>query len=133
MALIDPWTRATPRVAQVAGGYVTIVNSGNQPDRLLTVTSPIAERIEVHESISVGGVVSMRPVDDLVIRPRETVALKPGGLHLMLLKPTARLRQGERFPATFVFEKAGAIAVEFVVQGMGANAPPHMEHGPPRQ
>lgn len=133
LTLTDPWARATPSVAPVAGGYVTIVNRGSEPDRLLTVTSPMAERIEVHESTTVDGVARMRPVDTLVIAPGETVVLKPGGLHLMLLKPSAPLRQEERFPATFVFEKAGAIAVEFAVQGMGASAAPHAGHGPPRQ
>lgn len=133
LTLVNPWTRATPPIAQVAGGYVTIVNSGNQSDRLLTVTSPIAERIEIHESTIVDGVARMRPVAELVIARGETVALKPGGLHLMLLKPSRQLRQGERIPGTFVFEKAGVVSVEFVVQGMGASAAPHADHGPPRQ
>jgi len=133
LTLIDPWARATPPVTQVAGGYVTIVNSGSQADRLLTVTSPIAERIEVHESTIVDGVARMRPVSDMVIAPGQTVVLKPGGLHLMLLKPSRPLRQGDRIPGTFVFEKAGAVAVEFAVQGMAAGPPPHADHEAPRQ
>lgn len=133
LSLDHPWARATPPVAPVAGGYVTIVNGGRAPDRLLAVTSPIAERIEVHELTTVDGVARMRPVDGLVIAPGETIVLKPGSLHLMFLKPTGPLRQGERFPATFVFEKAGAVAVEFTVQGMGASDPGDAEHGAPQQ
>lgn len=74
----------------------------------------------------------MRPLaDGIEIAPGATVTLKSGGAHIMFIKPTKRFVEGERFPATLNFEKAGPIAVEFAIQGLGASTPAdsHSEHG----
>ncbi|WP_318886444.1 copper chaperone PCu(A)C [Sinorhizobium meliloti] len=116
-----PWSKVAPPVAPVLGGYVTIVNSGTEPDRLLGGSSSIAERFEIHESKTENGVAKMRPLKDgLVIRPGETVKLEPGGsAHIMFVKPSKRPAAGEKFAGTLMFEKAGAVNVEFAVQAMG--------------
>lgn len=129
LTLVHPWARATPPGAPVAGGFVTIRNSGRENDRLLSVTSSIAESVEIHQSSIVDGTARMRPVANLDIAPGQEVVLGPGGYHFMFLKPKAQLRQGEKFPATLVFEKAGHVGVEFVVQGIGSAAPAHDGHG----
>ncbi len=133
LTLTHPWARGTPPAPPVAAGYVTIVNRGGEPDRLLSITSPAAESIEVHESTTVDGIARMQRIDDLVVAAGQTLALKPGGLHLMILKPSKQLRQGEKFAGTFTFEKAGAIDVEFAVQGIGETPPLHLEHGDSKQ
>jgi hypothetical protein len=116
-----PWSKVAPPVAPVLGGYVTIVNTGTEPDRLLGGTSVIAERVEIHESKTENGVAKMRPLKDgLVIGPGETVKLEPGGsAHIMFVKPSKRPAAGEKFAGTLVFEKAGAVDIEFAVQAMG--------------
>ncbi|MBY5863644.1 copper chaperone PCu(A)C [Rhizobium leguminosarum] len=116
-----PWSKAAPPVAPVLGGYVTIVNTGTEPDRLLGGSSAIAERLEIHESKTENGVAKMRPLKDgLIIGPGETVKLEPdGSAHIMFLKPSKRPAAGEKFPGTLVFEKAGVVNVEFAVQAMG--------------
>lgn len=128
-----PWSRATPAVAPSAGGYFTLTNNGTEPDRLVSITSPLAERVEIHESTVVDGVARMRPLPDGVeIAAGETVELQPGQIHLMFLRPSAPLVEGERFDATLSFEKAGDVEVEFMVQGMGARpttAESHEDHG----
>lgn len=124
-----PWSRATPMVAPVAGGYITVTNNGGEPDRLLGGTTSLAEKIEVHESTTTDGVARMRPLPDgLVVEPGATVELKPGGIHLMFVKPSKQLKDGERFKATLAFEKAGAVEVEFAVQGMGNKPSAQQEH-----
>ena len=116
-----PWSRATPGGARVGGGYMRIVNRGSEPDRLIGGTAAIAARVEVHESSTVGGVARMRPVEGgLPIRPGETVELKPGGLHAMLVDLTRPLKQGEVVKGTLVFEKAGTVEIEYRVGGIGA-------------
>jgi copper(I)-binding protein len=70
-----------------------------------------------------GGVMKMRPPNGgLEIKPGETVELKPGSFHVMLIDLKAPLTQGEHVKATLVFEKAGAINVEFDVRAMGAES-----------
>ena len=67
-----------------------------------------------------GGVAKMGPVEGgLVIPPGGTVELKPGGYHLMFIGLKRQPKQGEKFPATLTFEKAGSVKVEFLVEGMG--------------
>ncbi|WP_292353723.1 copper chaperone PCu(A)C [Mesorhizobium sp.] len=115
-----PWSRATPPGAKVAGGYFTVTNKGNSPDRLLSISSDISDKAELHEMGVKDGVMTMRPVSGgLEIPARGKVALKPGGYHLMFVGLKRQPKQGEKFPATLTFEKAGSVAVEFAVEGMG--------------
>jgi hypothetical protein len=131
--LKHPWSRVAPPVAPVLGGYVTIINTGSEPDRLIGGSSVIAGKFEVHESTLVDGVTKMRPLKDgLVINPGQTVDLQPGGTHIMFVSPTSRPAEGQKFVGTLVFEKAGTINVEFAVEGMGkapAKAEDHSKHG----
>ncbi len=122
-----PWSRPTPPAARVAGGYVTLTNAGSQPDRLIEVTSPIANRAEIHRSMVENGVASMRPLEGVTIEPGATVDFEAERLHFMFIEPDRQLRGGDRFPATFVFEKAVRVDVEFMVQ-MRASAPAAEEH-----
>ncbi|UYQ73524.1 copper chaperone PCu(A)C [Pelagibacterium flavum] len=132
-----PWSRATPPIAPVAGGYLTLTNNGGMADRLVSISSPLSERAEIHESTVSNGVASMRPVQNGVeIEVGETVELQPGGMHIMFMKPSRPLKEGERFAAKLTFEQAGTVEVEFVVQGMGAGpatTSEHDGHGEPEQ
>jgi copper(I)-binding protein len=116
-----PWARATPKGAPVGGGYLSITNTGSEPDRLTGGSSPISKKFEVHQMSMDHGVMKMRPLGNgLEIPPGKTVTLSPGGLHLMFVDLNQPLKQGEKIPATLEFAKAGKVQVEFAVQGMGA-------------
>lgn len=85
-----PWLRATPQGARVAGGYMTIVNRGMQPDRLIGGTLERAGRFEVHQMTMVDNAMRMRPLaHGLEIKPGETATLQPGGYHVMGLDLTS--------------------------------------------
>jgi hypothetical protein len=117
-----PWARATPPTAPTGGGYLSIKNTGTEPDRLVSASSPAAETVQVHEMKMEGNVMRMRPLEGpLEIKPGETVTLAPGGLHMMMMGLKAPFKQGERVPLTLVFEKAGKIDVELHVEAMGAS------------
>ena len=120
----QPWTRATPAGAKVAGGYVIVTNTGTAPDRLLGGTSEIAGKVEIHEMAVNNGVMTMRGLPDgLEIKPGEKAELKPGGYHIMFMELKRQLKEGEKVKGTLTFEKAGPVAVEFAVQSVGARAP----------
>ena len=124
LAVEQPWTRATPGGAPVAGGYATLRNTGTEPDRLLRISSPLAGRAEIHEMAMSGGVMTMRPLPQgLEIKPGETVTLKPGGYHIMFMDLKAPFRQGERVPVTLEFARAGKVETEFRVEAIGAREP----------
>ncbi len=117
LSVAHPWSRVTPPTAKVGAGYLVITNAGDDDDRLLAVESDVAGRAELHEMRDVDGVMKMRPLPDGILLPAgESVALAPGGLHVMFVDLAAPLVEGERFPATLLFEKAGRLAVEFKVE-----------------
>jgi copper(I)-binding protein len=125
----NPWTRATPKGSTVAGAYMTITNKGSAPDRLVSGSSALADRFEVHSMVMDGGVAKMRPVDGgLEIKPGETVELKPGGLHVMLTGLKQPLDKGQKVKATLEFAKAGKVEVEYTVEALGAAAPAMHHH-----
>jgi periplasmic copper chaperone A len=117
-----PWARATPKGAKVAGGYLRIVNTGTAPDRLIGGSSPAARKFEIHEMSMQGDVMKMRPLPQgLEIKPGQTVELKPGSFHIMFLELKQPFEKGERVKGTLVFEKAGAVDVEYVVEAAGSS------------
>jgi copper(I)-binding protein len=119
-----PWSRAVPKGAAVAAGYLTIRNTGNEPDRLVSGSTPVASKLEVHEMSMDNGVMRMRPVaGGLEIKPGETVELKPQSFHIMMTGLKERIEKGKPFKGTLVFEKAGPVEVDFSVEAIGATAP----------
>lgn len=140
LTIAHPWSRKAPPSAPVVGGYVSVTNNGADPDRLVGGSSPFAERVEIHISSVEDGVARMRPAESgIEIAPGETVELKPGGTHIMFIKPSGLPDTGRKFPASLTFEKAGTVDVEFAVETMGgpAKAEPasggHGGHGKPVQ
>jgi copper(I)-binding protein len=116
-----PWARATPKGASVGGGYMKITNTGNAVDRLVSGTTDIANRFEMHQMKMDNGVMKMRPVaGGIEIMPGQTVELDPAGFHIMLVGLKKQLNQGDHFKATLTFEKAGKGDVDFTVGGIGA-------------
>jgi periplasmic copper chaperone A len=115
------WTRATPNGAKVAGGFITITNKGAAPDRLIGGSAKIAGHVEVHEMAMDNGVMKMRELPKgLEIKPGETVELKPGGFHLMLMDLKEPAVDGGKVEGTLVFEKAGTIDIFLHVRALGA-------------
>jgi copper(I)-binding protein len=124
VVVTQPWARATPTSAPVAGGYVTITNTGTEPDRLIGGTTDIAAKLEVHEMSMANGTMTMRPVDGgLEVKPGATVELKPGGYHIMFEQLKHGLTEGDHFKAQLEFAKGGKVDVEFSVRGIGATGP----------
>lgn len=116
-----PWARATPKGAPVGGGYLTIINTGTAPDRLVGGSVGISSGFEIHEMAMDNGVMKMRMLPNGVeIKPGETVTFKPGGYHLMFTGLKDQLKQGDSFKGTLQFDKAGKVDVEFKVESMAA-------------
>ena len=114
------FARATPPGARSGGVFLTVENTGGVPDRLLGVSSPVARTVELHDMTLHGGVMQMRAVSTVEVKPGDKLELKPGGYHAMLSDLTQPLRVGDRFPLTLTFQHAGAIEVSVRVEAMGA-------------
>ena len=132
IVVTQAWSRATPSGSKVAGGYLAIENKALVADRLLSGSTVVAKKLEIHEMAVNDGVMTMRPVENgLTIEPGRTLTFAPGGLHLMFLGLLAPLKQGDQIPVSLKFERAGEIMVLFEVQAMGAPAPGPLSNASP--
>ena len=120
----DAWSRATPPGAKIAAGYLTVRNAG-AADRLVSASSPAAERVETHVTLREGEISRMREVKGYEVPAKGTLELKPGGAHLMLVNIKAPFREGASVPLTLRFEKAGEVKTELKVRPL-AGGEPHM-------
>jgi len=123
------WSRETPPTATVAAGYATIRNTGSADDRLVSVESPGAARVEIHHVDMADGIMRMRKaIDGLSVPAGQTVVLAPGRSHLMFIDPVRQAVAGDELQATLVFERAGRLPVSFEVRSLsaqGVGTPPH--------
>lgn len=103
------WSRALPPVASTGAVYMSIENRSSSPERLIGVSTSIAQRAEIHEHIHTEGVMRMQRVDDVVIEPGQSVAFAPGAHHIMLFDLQQPLVDGEQYPITLRFENAGEV------------------------
>ena len=128
LAIDHPWSRATPKGASVAGGYMKITNTGSTPDRLIGGATEAARKFEIHEMKVYGGVMKMRELTNgLEIPPGGTIELKPGSFHVMMTGVTRPFVKGERVKASLTFEKAGKVDIEFIVDAVGGDARQHQQ------
>ena len=113
-----------PKGAEVAAGYLTIENHGNGADKLLSVSTPVAGRVEIHEMMEAGGIMMMRPMKEgSTIPPNGKLVFSPGRSHLMFFELKAPFIEGEQVPVSLDFERAGRIDTSLGVGGIGAEGP----------
>ena len=121
IVVTQAWSRATAGGSKVAGGYLTIENKGLAADKLMSASTDVARKVEIHQMAVNAGVMTMRAVEGgLPIESGSTVKFAPGGLHLMIVGLSAPLVQGDKVPVALKFEKAGEITVLLDVRAMGA-------------
>jgi hypothetical protein len=114
-----PYATPTPQGAANGAAYLRgIRNTGEQPDRLVGARTPVARSVEIHRSVlDAQNVMRMRAVESIELPPKSDTPLRHGGEHhLMLIGLTQPLKDGERFPMTLRFEKAGEREVMVWVQ-----------------
>jgi copper(I)-binding protein len=128
IAIGHPYARATAPGQPTGGAYLRLENRGTQGDRLVSATADVAKAVELHEMTMQGDVMRMRQVDTVEVPAGQSVVLEPGGLHMMLVGLKAPLKEGDRFPMTLKFEKAGEVKVDVVVDSALAGPKKHDKH-----
>ena len=127
-----PWARPLPPVTPNGAVYLSMYNMNSASDALVGVSTPMAERVELHRVVQEDGLMKMQPQSHIDLPAGQGVTLEPGGLHLMLMGLTAPLVEGEQFPLTLTF-RSGA-TTEIVVNVMqpendSNGAMDHSSHG----
>ncbi len=139
LTVVHPWSRATAPSQKAGGVFLKIKNASDQPDRLIGVESDLSEVVSLHAMIRDGDVMKMRPVDGGVEVPANGEAvLAPGGIHVMLIGLREQLIKETTIPLTLIFERAGRIEIDAVVESAGSRGPAgtsaageggHSQHG----
>ena len=123
----NAWARATPGGAETGAIYLTL--EAPNGDRLTGVSSPAAREAGMHEMIQAGNIMKMRQLPAIDLPPGRTVALHPGGMHIMLQGLKKPLRAGDTVSLTLDFAKAGKREIEVPIEKIGAMGPAHAGHG----
>ncbi|BEV72525.1 MULTISPECIES: copper chaperone PCu(A)C [unclassified Paludibacterium] len=121
------WARSTAAQAANGAAYLTISNHGASSDKLISVSTAVADQAQLHHTSMDNGVMRMREVEGGVeIAAGKTVKFAPGGFHIMLMGLKKPLKQGEHFAITLHFARAGEVKLNVAVRDMAAG---HEMHG----
>jgi|SaaInlV_150m_DNA_6_1039752.scaffolds.fasta_scaffold11121_2 hypothetical protein len=120
LTVSHPWSRATAPSQKVGAVFMKISTNTETEDRLVGAESPGAETVQIHGHTMVNDVMRMRPVDGVDIPAKGEAVLAPGGFHIMLIGLKAPLYEETVIPLTLVFEKAGKVEIEAVIEAAGA-------------
>ena len=117
-----PWVRLAAVPANPSAAYFTI-RGGAKDETLTGVTAPAAQRTEMHESMTSGGMMTMAPLKLVAIRSGDSVSFAPGGKHVMLFALNPEVKPGGTTPLTFTFASGRKLTVAARVVGAGDSAP----------
>lgn len=107
-----------PASTHSAAAYLTIENTGNSADRLMSLDTPIGEKIMLHETSQHDHGVEMQKKESLVIMPESIVTFAPGHSHIMITEVKKKMAVGTSFPITLHFERAGSVEVLVPVKAL---------------
>jgi len=112
----NAWIPEAPPNAEVSAAYLTIHNQTNKAHTLVGLSSPQFNKIEIHESKVVDGQERMQRIKTLVVEAHGSVELKPGGYHLMLIKPLQPLKAGDTVNVKLQMDDASQITVHIPIR-----------------
>src|SRR5688500_13721160 len=116
MTIDHPWSRPTATGMPMGVAYFTLTNRGNTEDALTTAETPVAARVEFHQTQLIDGMARMRPLTQILIAPGRTLKVEPNGIHIMLVELTRALEAGESIPMTLTFRVAGKVQIQIKVE-----------------
>jgi copper(I)-binding protein len=100
----DAWVRSTVAGQQSTGAFMTL--QADSDSKLLSVQSPVANTVQIHQSSMKDDVMSMRQVESVALPAGKPVSFDPHGYHVMLIDLTAQVKEGDKVPLTLMVENA---------------------------
>lgn len=108
----EAWVRSMPVGIPNTAAFFEINNNLPKAVTLVSVSTPVAKQSEIHETIQQGPFVTMNEVKKVTIPAKESVGLKPGGLHVMLVGLEKPLEEGQTVPLTLTFQDGMKVKVD---------------------
>ncbi|MFJ2031180.1 copper chaperone PCu(A)C [Streptosporangium sp. NPDC087985] len=103
LAITDPWVKTVKKGMSAAFG--TLVNNTDADVTVVSGSSPLSPKIELHGVADSGGKMVMRPKEGgFVVPARGTHQLQPGGDHIMLMGVTEEVKPGAQIPFTLTLK-----------------------------
>lgn len=120
----DAWSRASIGITRPGAAYMKIINAGDETMVLIGLRTGLAMKPEVHlSSINDKGISSMLPAGEIEIAAGQTIELKPGGLHVMLMGLRQPMVEGDTFFLTLLFADDNEVTVTVPIFGIAARGP----------
>ena len=120
----NAWSRASIGASRPGAAYMIVRNMGEDAVTLTGLTTPLAMMPEIHETkTNADGVSSMTPAGEITIEAGESLALEPGGLHVMLMNLQNPMTEGETFPLTLTFSDGDEVTVDVPILDIAARGP----------
>jgi periplasmic copper chaperone A len=101
----DAWVRGTVAQQKATGAFMQITSA--RGGKLVSVASPVAGIVEIHEMTMSGDVMKMHAVPGIDLPAGKAVELGPGGYHVMMMALKRPLKAGDQVPLTLVIEAIG--------------------------
>ena len=112
----NAWSPEAPPVVKVLAGYMKINNLSNKDIKINSVKSSMFERVEIHITKMKNGMMKMVKQENLNIKAKSFIELKPGGLHMMLIGKSKPVKAGSVIPLTLSFDNGETITVDLKVK-----------------
>ena len=112
----DPYVRAVPPMVRTTAAFMQIQNSDEVESFVVDAATPAAGAVELHMHTNDDGVMRMRRIPHIHLPPGKTVALQPGGLHIMLFDLASPLKPGEELPITLTFQDGSTKSISAIVR-----------------
>ena len=112
----DAWIKNLPPAIPMRAGYMQLMNHDANPATIVSISSDAFEKVEIHQTMNIDGVMSMHPINTLVLEANGMVSLKPGGMHLMLMKPTRELKIGDEIELVLQFDNDSSQVIIMTVK-----------------
>jgi copper(I)-binding protein len=120
LVLSAAWSRASTGMERPGAAFLSITNTGSADDRLIAAHTPAAKRAELHHHTMDNGVMKMRQVKAMDVSAGDITMLEPGSFHIMLFELKSMLKEGDIFPVSLTFEKAGNATIMVHVAKAGS-------------
>lgn len=121
----DAWVRATVAGQQATGAFMTVTASSDS--KLLSVQTPVAKIVQIHESTMKNDVMSMHPVEFVALPAGKAVTLNPHSYHVMLIDLVGQVKEGDKVPLTLTVENANGEkeSIKVEAEARALNMPDH--------
>ena len=116
LLISDFWIKATIGNHKITSGYLTIENTNNIEERLVSLTSEISKKTQLHDMVVENDIMKMKHLSDgIVIKAKSKVSFRPGSYHIMFMELNKHLVEMYKYQVTLRFKNSGYIIIEMPV------------------